>query len=66
MEIVFNLYCPQAGRAFTFWLQPQKVNKKGRRCRKIPKNQCIRLKSANSLRSNSADFLAKPSGKPII
>ena len=20
-------YCPQAGQAFTFWLQPQKVNK---------------------------------------
>ena len=29
----FILFCPQAGQAFTFWLQPQKVNKKGRRCR---------------------------------
>ena len=25
--------CPQAGQAFTFLLQPKKVNKKGRRCR---------------------------------
>ena len=25
-------YCPQAGQAFTFFLQQKKVNKKCRRC----------------------------------
>jgi len=28
----YYFYCPQAGQAFTFLLQPKKVNKKGRRC----------------------------------
>lgn len=31
-KIFYPLFrCPQAGRAQTFWLQPQKVSKKGRR-----------------------------------
>jgi hypothetical protein len=52
----FNLDCPQAGQAFTFFLQQKKVNKKCRRYRRKPKNCHIRLKSSNSLRSNSDDF----------
>jgi len=55
--IVFNFNCPQAGQAFTFFLQQKKVNKKCRRYRRTPKNHHIRLKSSNSLRSNNDDFL---------
>jgi hypothetical protein len=30
-DFILHFIRPQAGQAFTFWLQPQKVNKKGRR-----------------------------------
>jgi hypothetical protein len=49
--------CPQAGQAFPFFQQQKKGNKKCRRSREITKKQDYNLKSANSLRSNNADFL---------
>ncbi len=54
-----NLYFAQAARAFTFFLQVKKVNKKPRRYRENPKNQKLSLKSGNSLRSNNPDFFTQ-------
>ncbi len=49
--------CAQAARAFTFFLQQKKVNKKCRRCSEFSENQIHYLKCGNPLRSNSPDFL---------
>jgi hypothetical protein len=46
-----------------FFLQQKKGSKKCRRYRKKAKNQCLFLKTGNSLRSNSPVFLTK---KPLI
>jgi hypothetical protein len=52
----WQILSAQAARAFTFLLQHKKVNKKCRRLTEIPKNLTVRLKSENSLRSNSSDL----------
>ena len=49
----------QAALAFPFLSTAKKGNKKCRRLKKISKNQNVFLKSGNSLRSNSPDFLTE-------